>query len=80
MNTIQTHADLVLIMTFVEYKPVPAYGANSTVSKRSNLHPKCKGISVTLSVSFFFFFPPQQSIKGILMNPEKLKHHEIFTC
>lgn len=57
MNTIQTHADLVLIMAFVEYKPVPAYGANSTVSKRSNLHPKCKGISVTLSVSFFLFSP-----------------------
>ena len=39
-NTVQTHANSALIMTFVEYKPVPAFSANSTVSKINNLHPQ----------------------------------------
>lgn len=40
MNTIEPHANLALIMTFVEYKPVPAFSPNSTVSKINNLHPQ----------------------------------------
>lgn len=40
MSTIHMHANSALIMTFVEYKPVPAFSANSTVSKINNLHPQ----------------------------------------
>lgn len=39
MNTIQTHANSALVMTSVEFKPVPVFRGNDTVMKINNFHP-----------------------------------------
>lgn len=40
INAIQPHANLALVMTFVEYKPIAPFSANSTVRKINNSYPQ----------------------------------------
>lgn len=40
INTIQPRANLALIMSSVEYKPVLQLSANSAVRKRNNSYPQ----------------------------------------